>query len=154
MQTTRLWIAKGMTLIEVMLAFAILTAGLLSIFAMLQTGLKSHQRAIQETEAAFAAASILAELRSEFACGRVPSFGKNDYRRCEDYPGYQYTAQIVPMQPKRLEPEWRELMRTAGELEYFVRVEVRWAERGDKKSLNIQTIMARRDEINRKDLER
>ena len=41
---------RGMTLIEVMISFAILVTGLINIFAILHAGFRSHKRAVNETE--------------------------------------------------------------------------------------------------------
>ena len=128
---------RGMTLVEVMMAFAILVVGLVGIFAILHAGLRSHRRAVAETEGAIAASSLTSELRAEFSRGRVPpSDPKGAWHKVPDYPGYDYRKVIVPLEAARkgLDP-------TAADREYFVRVEVRWAERGENKSLSVDTIM-------------
>ena len=126
---------RGMTLIEVMLAFAILTVGLVSIFAIINSGMKSHQRAIQETQATMALSSILADMRAEFAHGKQP-YNRPEFVPCDDYPNFRYKTTILALEPRR-----NGVTQAAAAREFFVRVEVRWAERGDDKSLATQTIM-------------
>ncbi|MCY3020602.1 MAG: hypothetical protein NTW87_16410 [Planctomycetota bacterium] len=132
-----------MTLVEVMMAFAILVTGLIGIFAVLNAGFRSHKRAINETEAGILAASVIAELRSEFSRGHLPrSDPKGTYNPYASSPRYQYRQQIIPLEAAR-----RGIDQKAADREYFVRVEVRWIEGGDNKGVSLDTIIY----CNRKD---
>jgi len=128
--------ARGMTLIEVMISFAILITGLVSIFAILNAGFRTHKRAINETEASILADSILSEMRSEFSNGHVPNHDHGNFHESIDYPGYYYSRTVVLLEPTRRGQDQR-----AGDREYFVHVDVRWSEQGDDKSIGVDTVM-------------
>lgn len=129
--------ARGMTLIEIMVAFAILVVGLVSIFAMLNAALRSHKRAMNETEAAIVAESVIADLRAEFQRGRiVRSDGKGMFEPSVDFPDYTVRKTIVPLEPAR-----KGVAGAGGDREFFVRVEVRWSSQGDNKSINVDSIL-------------
>ena len=64
--------------------------------------MRSHRRAIAETEGSVAASSIMSELRAEFFHGRVPaSDAKGAWHKVPDYPGYDYRKAIVPLEAAR-----------------------------------------------------
>jgi len=125
-----------MTLVEVMMAFAILIVGLVGIFAILNAGFRSHKRAINDTEATILASSILDELRSDFFRGRVPpSDAKSAFTESTTNAIYKYNRLIFPLESKVMQ---------AGPVvnrEYFVRVEVRWSEQGESKSVGVESVM-------------
>jgi prepilin-type N-terminal cleavage/methylation domain-containing protein len=126
--------SRGMTLVEVLMAMAILVTGLVAVFALLNTGFNSHKRAIQETEAAMVAASELDELRAKFSRGILPeSDAKGAFRPCADFPNHSVNRRIFPLNTAQ--------NTGAADTEYFVRLEVRWKQRGDDKSTRVDTIM-------------
>jgi Tfp pilus assembly protein PilV len=128
---------RGMTLVEVMVSFAILIAGLVTIFAILNAAIRSHKRAVNETEAAIVAESIIAELRAEFFRGHVPrTDGPTTFNASTDYPVYSYNRNILAMEAPRSGVD-----RALADREYFVRVEVRWSDQGDNKSIKVDTVM-------------
>jgi Tfp pilus assembly protein PilV len=134
--------ARGMTLIELMISFAILVFGLVSIFAMINAALRSHKRAMNETDAAIVAESVLADLRSSFQRGQVPrSDGKAFFEPVDGFDGYSVNRTIVSLEPKR-----REVAALGGDREFFVRVEVRWSNEGDNKSIYVDSIMFANEE--------
>ena len=128
--------ARGMTLIEVMLSFAILITGLVSIFAILNAGFRTHNRAIRETEASMMAESLLAEMRAEFSKGKIPRSDHGSFHQSTDNPTYRVCRSVVSLEPSRKGMDTR-----YGDREYFVRVEVRWADQGDDKSIAVDTVM-------------
>ena len=65
--------ARGMTLVEVMAAAAILFFGMVAIVALFTTAARTHAQAVNETRATLAATSILSEARGLFARGLVPA---------------------------------------------------------------------------------
>ncbi|HYF51124.1 MAG TPA: hypothetical protein VEJ63_17045 [Planctomycetota bacterium] len=134
-----------MTLIEVMLAIAILITGLIAIFALLNSGLQSHRRAINETEASMIASSAIAEIRSELMHGGLlpRSDPKKTFNPCPDFPDYQINRQIIELDKPRGVKD------VGAGREYFVRVEVRWSERGDNKSIVMQTVVFHNKAIGR-----
>jgi type II secretory pathway pseudopilin PulG len=127
----------GMTLLEVLLSIAILITGMVAIFALLSSGLASHRRAVAETEASMVASSTISELRGEFARGGLPrSDAKGAFNDSPDFPDYRINKQIIALdQGKRGAGDY------AGDREYFVRVEVRWTQRGENKSVVVNTII-------------
>jgi type II secretory pathway pseudopilin PulG len=128
---------RGMTLVEVMMAFAVLVVGLVGIFAILNAGFRAHKRAINETESTLLASSVASELRAEFFRGRVPpSDAPGGWHDSADYPRYQYRKLIIPLEAGR-----KGLDERAADREFFVRVIVRWAEQGENKSISVDTIM-------------
>ncbi len=128
---------RAMTLVEVLLSFAILVVGLVSIFAVLNAGVRSHKRAINEMEAAQVAESIMAEMRADFSHGRVPhSDGPTIFHESKDYSGYSYSKNILALDPRQGRTEQR-----FSNQEYFVRLQVRWSDRGENKSISVDTIM-------------
>jgi len=128
---------RGMTLIEIMVAFGILVVGLVSIFAMLNAAMRSHKRAMNETEAAIVAESVLADLRAEFQRGRiVRSDGKGLFDTSPDFPDYAVRKTIIPLEPAR-----KGVAGAGGDREFFVRVEVRWSSEGDNKSVHVDSVL-------------
>jgi prepilin-type N-terminal cleavage/methylation domain-containing protein len=132
--------ARGMTLVEVLVALAILVTGLVAIFALLHTGVRSHQRAIHEMEASNVASAVMADMRAQFFRGEmVKSDPKNVFRPSEEFPGYEVNRQVIPLESSRRGGP----SNPAAEREFFVRLEIRWSQRGDNKSIVVNTIMFR-----------
>lgn len=61
--------SNGFTLLEVLIALLILVFGLVSIFSLFGIGAQSHYRGVNDVIIASGAATILAEIRSEFISG-------------------------------------------------------------------------------------
>lgn len=124
---------SGMTLIELLMSFAILIGGLVCVFALLLAGTGAHKRAMKETEAGLIAASILADLRSEFARGdKIPAGEPNQkFITLEnEYPHCRLNRAIIPLETRSGLPR-----------EYYVRVRVAWTEKGDDKYVEYNTVM-------------
>jgi type II secretory pathway pseudopilin PulG len=129
--------ARGMTLIELMMAFAILLTGLTVIFALILAGTRSHRRAIKETEAALCGASVLADLRAQLARGQMPTRESGgDFTPSDDFPSCKYRWTIIPVGLTGIKQGGN-----AAPGEYFVRVKVRWSDKGDDKSIELNTLM-------------
>jgi len=125
--------ARGMTLIELLISFAILMAGMVCIVALLLAGTSSHRRAIKETEATMIAASALADLRGDFAIGVIPHSEGSTFADVKNKTGYTINRLILPIDPASP---------AKGEnREYFVRVRVRWQEKGDNQFIEFNSIM-------------
>lgn len=132
----------GMTLVEVMISVGILLTGLTAVFALLLTAAASARRAKHETDAAAIASSVLADLRGEFSHGNAPAGdAPGSFQTSPDNPEYQFNRAIVPLDPAR---KGAAPGGPAGK-EFFVRVEVRWQQQGDNKSIKVDTIMFRKD---------
>ena len=121
---------RGMTLVELLISFAILMAGMVAVFALLLSGTSSHRRAIKETEATMIAGSAMADLRADFAGGVRPHSDGTTYTEVKDREGYQINRLILPIDPSKGENR-----------EFLVRVRVRWSEKGDNQFLEFSTIM-------------
>ena len=136
-------VAAGMTLIEVLISFAILITGLVSIFAVLNAGFANHKRAVRETEASIAAESVLDSMRAEFAEGALPrSDLKDTYQTYLDNPDYGFNRLVIPLVPQK-----RGMIEGAANKEYFVRVTVRWLQQGEDKTLTCDSVMFRNTPI-------
>jgi type II secretory pathway pseudopilin PulG len=136
---------RGMTLVELLMSFAILMAGLVCVFALLLAGTSAHRRAIKETEATMIAGSVLADLRSDFARGLVPKGnGANDFVELEDHPGFKSNSVIFSVDPKRTD----EVKTNVNDREFFVRVRVRWSEKGDNQYVEFNTVMFKGTPVN------
>jgi len=131
-----------MTLMEVLVATAILVFGMVSVLAALQAGLRAHKRARDETNAGFVAASVMAEMRGIFAMGRVPdAILESAPWESKDFAGYIYWTKLTDLTPARGVRGGAVLGR-----EFFVEVRVYWQARTDeKKWLVFNTVMLLRE---------
>ncbi len=119
-----------MTLVELLISFAILMVGLVCIFGFLLAGTTSHRRAIKETEATMIAGSILADLRGDFARGDIPHSDGAIYEALPDHAGYECNRLIVSVDPQK-----------GDDREFFVRVRVRWSQKGEGQFIEFNTVM-------------
>ena len=122
--------ARGMTLIELIIAIAILMGGMVCIFAFLLAGTSSHRRAMKETEATMIAASTMADLRAEFAAGNIAHSDGTTYVEVKNKPGYKINRLILCVDPVKSDKR-----------EYYVRIRVRWSEKGDNQFIEFISIM-------------
>ena len=128
---------RGMTLIELLMSFAILMAGVVCIFGLLLAGTSAHRRAIKETEATMIAGSLLADLRGEFSRGNLPKSDRSDFfDEIENHPGFTANRILFSVEPRKANKP-----RSMGEREYFVRVRVRWSEKGENQFVEFNTVM-------------
>ena len=126
--------ARGMTLVEVLMAGAILAFGMVGILALLGTAHRSHRQAIHETTSVQLAQSVFAEYRAAFSRGVVPP--SEAKKTGEDYPDYKYDVMVTDMRmaTPRMYPDYGR--------EFLVEVRVYFSEDYDvRKSVAIQTIM-------------
>jgi type II secretory pathway pseudopilin PulG len=133
--------ARGMTLIEVMIATGILVFGMVAILAIILTAQRSHQRAVHETNAVLVANSVLSELRAMMDKGNLPETYPPDkpfeqLPQHRDYPDYRYAVSLKKLEAQRRNPNAPLL----GD-EYYVEVTVFWAQRGEAQSATFQTAM-------------
>lgn len=135
--------ARGMTLMEVLIATGILVFGLVSVMAALQTGLRTHTRARHETNAALVGASVMAELRSIFARGEKPhGISEVTPQESLDYPGYKFAVSLKDITPSRGVRGGPDLGR-----EFFVEVKVTWGDHPEeRKWIVFNTVMFLRTE--------
>ena len=133
----------GMTLMEVLVASAILVFGMMGIIAVFNTAARIHKRAVDETTAVQVGASVMAELRGSFARGVLPSATPREApTEHPDYPGYKYVVRIIDLNPKA-----KPATRLALGKEYMVEIKIQWSDRGDEQSTVFHTIMLLSSEI-------
>ncbi len=131
---------RGMTLIEVLISFAILLAGMMGILAVMTTGLRAHRRAVNETVATQVVASVLAETRATFSHGeKLSTDSPKAFNPSSEFPDYEYNRRIICLDPASSAG----FSAGMGNREYLVRVEVRWKEGGDYQSISVTTIVCR-----------
>jgi len=123
---------SGMTLVELLIAFAILITGLVCIFGMILAGTSSHRRAIKETEATMIASSVIADMRADLSKGLIPPSDSNNFVEIPDNPGYAVNRVIFAIDQNKGEDR-----------EFFVRVKVRWSEKGENQLVEFSTLMFR-----------
>ena len=122
--------ARGMTLIELLISIGILMTGMVCIFAFLLAGTSSHRRAIKETEAGMIAASELADIRGDFAGGKIVHSDGAEWIDLKNRPGYKINRVIFCIDPDRKDRR-----------EFFVRVRVKWTEKGDAQFVEFSSVV-------------
>ena len=125
--------ARGMTLVEVLMAGAILAFGMVGILALLGTAHRSHRQAIHETTAVQISQTVFAEYRSLFARGAIPASQLKTVH--EDYPDYKYDVKVIDMRmaTSRMYPDYGR--------EFLIEVRVYWSDDFDpRKSAVFHTI--------------
>ena len=122
-----------MTLVEVLMAGAILAFGMVGILALLGTAHRSHRQAIHETTSVQIAQTVFAEYRSLFARGYTP--GSELKKVHEDYPDYKYDVKVTDLRlaTSRIYPDYGR--------EFLLEVRVYWSDDFDpRKSAVFHTI--------------
>lgn len=120
----------GFTLIEVLIAVAILSLGMMGVLAVFAAATESHRRAVDGAEAAMIATSLAAEARARFrepGC-LVPVTDAAVPQR----PRYRYDIEYIPLD--------------ADGDEVLMQIRVRWAERGRSAGLAFQTVLFRKQD--------
>lgn len=140
----------GMTLMEVLIATAILVFGVVAVLAVVMSAQRTHQRAIDETIAVQVAQSIMAEWRELMdkggdKSGNLPpsTDPKTPFEQLKghvDYPDYHYAVKYTEIFPKtgmkgNNVPVGRE---------FLVEVYVFWMRQGGTRSVVFHTIMLQR----------
>ena len=128
----------GFSLIEVVVALAILTLGITSVIALFTAATAAHRRAIHRSQAADLAEWAIADVESALRNGRSPEeiveAPPLDVL-LRDWPGYDVEVSIVPLAGER------------GDDEVIVNVEIIWRSRGVENSLRFQQIVVRRESL-------
>lgn len=119
--------ARAFTLLEILIAVAILAFGMAGVLAVFAAAAGSHRRAVDEMEAAMVASGLAAEARARFR-GRgelVPRIGI----KVPGKPRYRCDVDYFP-----LDEEGDEVL---------MEIDVRWKERGRGAALVFHTILLR-----------
>ena len=136
-----------MTLMEVLIATAILVFGVVAVLAVIMSAQRTHQRAIDETIAVQVAQSIMAEWREMLDKG-VPNLPpstdpKTPFDQLKgyvDYPDYHYAVKYTEIQSMRSPSKGNAPIGR----EYLVEVHVFWMRQGGTRSVVFHTIMLHR----------
>jgi len=135
-----------MTLLEVLIATAILVFGVVAVIGVIMSAQRTHQRAIDETVAVQVAQSILAEWRllmdkaANLPVSADPKTPFDELKRHADYPDYRYAVKYTEISP----PDKKK----GGDLplgrEFMVEVHVFWMRQGGPRSVVFHTVMLQR----------
>jgi len=134
----------GMTLLEVLIATAILVFGVVAILGVIMSAQRTHRRAIDETVAVQVAQSVMAEWRMVMDKGAdLPQsvdpkkMDFEDMSMHADYPEYRYAVKYTEVSPPgKLKSGEMPLGR-----EYVVEVHVFWMRQGGPRSVVFHTVM-------------
>lgn len=136
--------ARGMTLLEVLIAGGILVFGMVGVLALFNAAARTHKRAVDETHAVQLGASVMADLRALFEKGVLPSGTPPGVpQESPDFPDYKYAVQIVDLQAKGGR---RVGIKDQPGQEFFVEVRVYFPSRGKELSIPFYTVMVLRTE--------
>jgi len=123
-------VARGFTMIELLVAIAILAMAAGGVMAVFAAATRSHARAVDGTEAAVIATGLVAEARAEFRERGGPPERRDV--RVPHKPRYTYDRECYPLD-------------AAGD-EMLLRIRVRWSRRGRETHLDFDTIIFRKAE--------
>lgn len=129
---------RGFSLLEVVVALAILSLGITSAISLFAAATAAHRRAIHRTHAANLAEWAFADIESALTSGADPNvLAENPPLEAiaRDWPGYT------------IEVEFRPVAGASGEDEILVEVLVGWLNRGREDRLEFQQIVTRRTRI-------
>lgn len=128
----------GFSLMEVVVALAIMTLGITSVLALFTSATAAHRRAIHQTQASELAEWALADIESALIRGVEPDVIRENpplEAMQRDWPGY------------RIEVEMLNIAGETGSDEILVEVGVIWQSRGRDSRLDFQQIVVRRTQI-------
>lgn len=124
--------SRGFTLVEVLVAMAILTAGMLSILALFTSSVAIHREALDANHVERIVDDVIAALRAEAESGRDPEGFPE--RESALYPAYAVSAEVEPVAGVGAAPG-----------AFLVRVTVSFARHGKKTSETLDAIVVKDD---------
>ncbi len=133
---------RGYTLIEVLVAFGLLAAGLSVLLAILSGGVRSIGRSSQSTQAALYAQSLLDTLGADKRLQPGRSLGDFEHGR------YRWTLDVEKFQPPlpapaRGDPYTNPNLQGLNQNEiYRVLLQMQWGARGSEQNLRVETLRA------------
>jgi len=123
--------ARGFTLLEVIIALAILVVGLSAILPLFAVGAASHKRGVDQTMVSLIAPHISARLQERLYQINPPALTDQEFMQLGRV--YRYDAEFKPLDPR--DPD-----RAA----FIVKVTVHWSENAALHSETFSTILLRR----------
>ncbi|HTF56757.1 MAG TPA: prepilin-type N-terminal cleavage/methylation domain-containing protein [Planctomycetota bacterium] len=123
--------SRGFTLLEVIIALAILVLGLSAILPLFAVGTASHKRGIDQTMVSLIAPHITARLQERLYEMNPPDLKDQEYAGFGRV--YRYDADFTPLD--RADKD---------RMAFIVRVRVRWSENSALHSESFSTILLRR----------
>ena len=121
----------GFTLLEVIIALAILVIGLSAILPLFAVGATSHKRGIDQTMVSLIAPHITARLQERLYEVNPPALKDQEY--ADVGRTYKYDATFTPLD-----------LGDRDRMAFIVRVTVRWSENASLHSESFSTILLRR----------
>ena len=122
---------EGFTLLEVIIALAILVIGLSAILPLFAVGATSHKRGIDQTMVSLIAPHITARLQERLYEVNPPALKDQEY--ADVGRTYKYDATFTPLD-----------LGDRDRMAFIVRVTVRWSENASLHSESFSTILLRR----------
>lgn len=124
--------AAGFSLIEVLIAMLVLSVGAGSLLALFAAGASTHRRAVDRTNAALIAESVMSELRSSYQHGMDAEavVATVKARLPEEQGSYRYD--VLLFHPEG--DEW-------AETELYARVTVRWRTGGSDRAESFHAVL-------------
>jgi len=86
---------QGFTLIEILVALAILAFGMTAVLSLFIAGVRTYKRAMDQSTAAMLAESVLADLEEDLKGDFVPDPVFAQTR--PHFPGYKYDLELKPL---------------------------------------------------------
>ena len=121
--------SSGFTLVEILVALFVMVIGLSSAFALFAAATAIHKRATDQLVATIMAESIFSEVESKLTSGiEISRIARTD-GTSEQYEGYRYDLELVPLDQ--------------GQDEVYVKVTIRWRKQGRARSQVFSTILIR-----------
>lgn len=116
---------KAFSLMEILIALAILMIGMVSLLGVFGVATATHQKSIMETKCALLVSNVLEELRGDFT--RVSPVFSQPFTRSLTYPDLEYAYSIHPID--------------ASKEVYWVLIQIRWKFRGEWVGEQITTLL-------------
>ena len=121
--------SPGLTLLEIMVALAIMIIGIASVFALFAAATALHKRAVDQTNAALIAQKILSELDCRLTAGADIKELQKTGVALPEFPNYTYDLRLTPVDKTQNE--------------FYVDLAVRWKTRGRVREQRFNTICIR-----------
>jgi Tfp pilus assembly protein PilV len=120
---------SGLTLLEIIVALAIMIIGIASVFALFAAATAIHKRAVDQTNAAIIAQKVLSELDRRLTTGVDVTELQKTGAALPEFPNYTYDLRLAPLDKTQDE--------------FYVDLIVCWKTKGRARELKFSTICIR-----------